>query len=119
MEGEKFQSVVNLIVEGWRFNRYAKNLSERIADAKVQKKFFNQIARFEKNLQTTLSSLNLSILDFTGEDFEDGLPILPINLGDFSADDKLIVEVMMEPTVKFEDSAKIIRKGAAILRRKD
>lgn len=119
MENEKFQSVVDLIVESWRLNRFIKNLAERIADPKVQKKSFNQVARFEKHLQSTLDAMNLSVIDFTGEDFEDGLPILPINLGDFNANDVLMVETMMEPTVKVADTAEIIKKGAAVLRRKD
>ena len=96
-----------------------KNLSERIADAKVQKKSFNQVARFDKHLQASLNVLNLSIVDFTGAEFEVGLPIIPINLGDFQADDKLIVETMIEPTLKFADSAKNIRNGVVVLRRKD
>ena len=42
-----------------------------------------------KHLQATFDALNLQIIDFTGEEFEAGLPILPINLGDFYANDVL------------------------------
>ena len=118
IDTEKFQSVVDLIVESWRLNRHIKNLAERIADPKIQKKSFNQVARFEKHLNSTLDALNLSVIDFTGEEFEDGLPILPINLGDFDANDVLFVEMMMEPTVKVANTTEIIRKGAAVLGRK-
>lgn len=93
-------------------------MAERIADPKIQKKSFNQVARFEKHLNSTLDALNLSVIDFTGEEFEDGLPILPINLGDFDANDVLFVEMMMEPTVKVANTTEIIRKGAAVLGRK-
>lgn len=71
-----------------------------------------------KHLQATLDALNLQIIDFTGEEFEAGLPILPINLGDFCANDVLFVEMMMEPTIKVADTAEIVKKGAAVLGRK-
>ena len=61
----------------------------------------------------------MQILDFTGEEFEAGLPILPINLGDFCANDVLFVEVMMEPMIKVADTAEIVKKGAVVLGRKD
>ena len=78
-----------------------------------------QVVRFDKHLQTTLDALNLQILDFTGEEFEAGLPILPINLGDFCANDVLFVEVMMEPTIKIADTAEIVKKGAVVLGRSE
>ena len=119
MEEEKFNAVVDLIAESWRLNRYTKNLAEKIADPKVRKKSVNQVIRFDKHLQATLDALNLQILDFTGEEFEAGLPILPINLGDFCANDVLFVEVMMEPTIKIADTAEIVKKGSVVLGRSE
>ena len=116
-EEKKFNSIVDLIVESWRLNRFTKNLAEKTDNPKIQKRAFNQINRFEKSIQTALKTHNLSIVDFTGTPYETGLPILPINLGDFNAEDKLVIEMMLEPTIKIADTAEIVRKGAAVLKR--
>ncbi len=116
-EEKKFNSVVDLIVESWRLNRFTKNLADYTNDPKIQKRAFNQINRFEKCIQTALDTHNLNIIDFTGTPYETGLPILPINLGDFNVEDKLVIEMMIEPTIKIADTAEIIKKGAAVLKK--
>ena len=114
---EKFNSLVDLIVESWRFNRFAQNFVENTDDPKFQKRAFNQIKRLEKSVQSALEAYNLNVVNFTGEKYEPGLPILPINLGDFNADDELVIEMMIEPTIKIADTAEIVRKGAAVLKK--
>ena len=116
-EEKKFDSIVDLIGESWRLNRFTKNLAEKTDNPKIQKRAFNQINRFEKCIQSALETHNLNIIDFTGAPYETGLPILPINLGDFNAEDKLMIEMMMEPTIKIADTAEILRKGAAVLKK--
>ena len=114
---EKFNSLVDLIVESWRFNRFAQNFVENTDDPKFQKRGFNQIKRLENSVQSALEAYNLNVVNFTGEKYEPGLPILPINLGDFNADDELVIEMMIEPTIKIADTAEIVRKGAAVLKK--
>ena len=114
---EKFNSLVDLIIESWRFNRFAQNFVENTDDPKFQKRAFNQIKRLEKSVQSALEAYNLNVVNFTGEKYEPGLPILPINLGDFNADDELVIEMMIEPTIKIADTAEIVRKGAAVLKK--
>ena len=50
-------------------------------------------------------------MDFTGADFETGLPVAPINLADFAADENLIIETMLEPTIKLANSTEIVKRG--------
>lgn len=114
---EKFNTLVDLIVESWRFNRFAQNFVENTDDPKFQKRAFNQIKRLENSVQSALEAYNLNVVNFTGEKYEPGLPILPINLGDFNADDELVIEMMIEPTIKIADTAEIVRKGAAVLKK--
>ena len=82
-EEKKFATIVDLIVESWRLNRFTKNLADNIDSPKVKKKSVNQIKRFEQYFQAALDAYNLNVVDFTGEKYDPGLPILPINLGDF------------------------------------
>lgn len=89
-----------------------------VGDAKFQRKIFKQVVRFDKYFLAATEIFGVEVLDFTGEEFETGLPIMPINLSDFAADENLIVEAMLEPTIKVADSAEIVKCGAAVLRRK-
>jgi len=57
-------------------------------------------------------------VDFTGAEFETGLPVEPINLADFAAEENLFVEAMLEPTIKPTNSAEIIKLGVAVLGRR-
>ena len=61
----------------------------------------------------------MEVWDFTSEEFETGLPITPINLDDFAANENLFVEAMLEPTIKIADEATIVKKGAAVLGRRN
>lgn len=92
VDEKKFAAVVDLLSESWRFNQYIKNLAARIADEKVRRKTLNQVTRFGKKISTATEIFGLELLDFTGAEFETGLPIAPINLADFAADEELIVD---------------------------
>lgn len=116
---KNFDAVVELIAEGWRMNQFTKNFTARIADDKLRKKFSNQIARFDKKFSSTAETFGLELVDFTGEEFESGLPVTPINLADFAAEEKLFVAAMLEPTIKLTGSTEILKLGAAILKRRN
>ena len=117
IDEKKFSAVVDLLTESWRLNQFAKKL-EPLAGAKLQRKISNQVARFDKHFLAATEILGVEVLDFTGEEFETGLPITPINLADFAADEVLIVETMLEPTIKVAGAAEIVKCGAAVLGRK-
>lgn len=117
IDEKKFSAVIDLLTESWRLNQFTKKLIQ-IADAKFQRKISNQVARFDKHFLSATEIWGLEILDFTGEEFETGLPIIPINLSDFAANENLIVEAMFEPTIKVAGSTEIIKYGAAVLGRK-
>ena len=114
---EKVNAVVDLLSESWRLNQFTKKLSN-LANEKLKKKILNQVARFDKHFQAATEEFGLEVLDFTGADFETGLPVMPINLADFTAEENLFVEAMLEPTIKVANSAEIIKRGAAVLGRK-
>lgn len=115
VDDKKFKAVTDLLIESWRLNQFTKKLAARLADEKVQRKALNQVTRFDKHFQAVTAEFGLEVLDFTGAEFETGLPISPINLADFTADENLFVEAMLEPTIKIAGSAEIVKIGAAVL----
>ena len=117
MLDEKISAVAELLSESWRLNQFTRNLAAHINDEKLRKKISNQVARFDKKFLQATEIFGLEVVDFTGTEFETGLPVTPINLADFAADEELIVETMLEPTIKLANSAEIVKLGVAVLRR--
>ena len=115
IEKKEFNAVVDLLTESWRLNQFTKNLSANIAEEKNQRKILNQVSRFDKHFRAAAEIFGLEVLDFTGAEFETGLPISPINLADFAAEENLFVAAMIEPTIKIAGSAEIVKRGAAVL----
>ena len=114
---EKISAVAELLSESWRLNQFTRNLAAHVTDEKLRKKISNQVARFDKKFLQATQVFGLDVVDFTGAEFDAGLPVAPINLADFAADEDLIVETMLEPTIKLANSAEIVKRGAAVLRK--
>ncbi len=89
----------------------------KLADDKIKKKTLNQVSRSDKHFQAATEEFGLEVLDFTGTEFETGLPISPINLNDFAANENLSVETMLEPTINAAtlDAAKMAGLGKVAL----
>ena len=117
IDEKNLSAVAELLSESWRLNRFTEKLAAQVSDEKLRKKISNQVARFDKKFLQATEVFGVEVVDFTGSEFETGLPVAPINLADFGADEELIVEAMLEPTIKLTNSAEIIKRGAAVLRR--
>lgn len=112
---EMQQGVVTMAVEAYRLNAFVKSLVPRIADERLLKRLTNQIARFDKMFAEGLNTAGLEWIDVTGHEYDPGLPVEPINMEEFTENDELIIEVMLEPVVKIKDSTEIIKKGIVVL----
>ena len=112
---EMQQGVVTMAVEAYRLNAFVKSLVPRIADERFVKRLTNQIARVDKMFAEGLNTAGLEWIDVTGNEYDPGLPIEPINMEEFTENDELIIEVMLEPVVKIKDSTEIIKKGIVVL----
>lgn len=113
---ENLKAVVELLTESWRLNQFTKSLARLASDERLQRKIVNQVTRFDKHFHAAAAELGLEVVDFTGAEFETGLPLTPINLADFAANETLFVEAMLEPTIKRTGSAEVIKHGVAVLR---
>lgn len=112
-----YGDIADYVFESWRLRQYTADLVGKVINSQIQKRGFNQIRRFDKHSTAALEKLGVEVLDFTGEKFDTGLPVYPINLDDFQPDTKLVVEMMLEPTIKKKDSAEILKKGAVVVGR--
>lgn len=107
--------MINLIVEAYRLRNFTANLVKNANDVRLIKRASNIITRFDKHFLGTLHTFNLELLDFTGHVYETGLPVHPINLADFEAEDILVIEAMIEPVIKESNSANILKPGVVVV----
>lgn len=115
---EKLLALANTIVEVWRLEQAIVQESRFIQDSRSIKRLQNQLTRFVKHYFPAMSQLGLQVIDFTNREYEPGLPVNPINLSDFQADDEhLKIEFMMEPVIKKTNSTDIIHRGVVVLGR--
>jgi len=110
------ESLINVSIEGWRFARaYTRAVSK--LDASHQSKYLSPLNYFLKQIEDNLKLFGVSLVAFEGQPFDPGLPIKAINLSDFTNDDRLIVDMMLEPVVMGKSG--LLRMGSALLKRVD
>ena len=112
---DMYIALSELALESWRLRQYTAGLLGRMIDGQVKKRGNSQLHRFDRRGKEALDRLGLELLDFTGESFDTGLPVYPINLNDFEGDIPLIIEMTLEPTIKVKDSADILHKGTVVV----
>jgi hypothetical protein len=107
-------ALINFAVEIWRLPKMLNKLIAKI-DLDEQKKYVNQFNWFNKKAIEFFQSESISISSLEGMPFDVGMPVDPINIGDFTKDDELIVEQVLEPVIL--QNGKILKTGSVILRK--
>jgi len=106
--------VLRMAIDCWRFARVYQRLVLKL-NADEQVKFFSQYRYFLKQLEDNMSAVGLRLVNLEGQPFDPGMAASAINLADFSSQDKLCVEQMLEPTIM--DDNGIVKMGTVILRK--
>jgi hypothetical protein len=109
-------SIIDIAVEAWRFKHVFSSALSKL-EAAESNRFLNQYLYFFKKVESALENAELKIVNVEGKKYDIGLPITPLNMDEFSQDDKLIIEQMIEPIIM--KSGKVIKNGTVILRRMD
>lgn len=107
-------TLTDFAVEIWRLPKMLRKLVAKL-DLDEQQKYVSQFNWFNKKAIDFLQSEGISIAEFEGLPFDAGIPIKPINIGDFSPDDELVIEQILEPVIM--QNGKIIKTGSAILKK--
>jgi hypothetical protein len=107
-------SIIDIAVEAWRFRRVFSNAISKL-DATESSRYFNQYLYFFKKVESAIENANLKIINVEGKKYDIGLPVSPLNMEEFSQDDILVIDQMIEPIIM--DSGKVLKSGTVILRR--
>lgn len=86
----------------------------RNADPGEYKKYMSQFSWFEKKVYRALEEAGLITVDLSGQRYDPGMAVTPLNLEEFDPDAVLIIDRMMEPVIMKDD--RLIRTGTVILR---
>jgi hypothetical protein len=106
------KALINISVEGWRFARVFGRLLSKL-DAGEAPRYANQARYFLKKIDDGLAEAGLRILSFEGQNFDPGMAVSALNIGDFGPHDVLVIDQMVEPVVMGPEV--LVRGGTVIL----
>lgn len=110
------KSVVTLAIESWRFARVFDRILIKL-DAGEQNRYKNQFKWFLKKVDESLSTANMKIVNVEGQEFDPGMAATALNLEEFDANDRMVVDQMLEPIIM--GSGGLVKTGTVTLRRID
>ena len=109
-----FKSLIDISVESWRFSRLFARLLSKL-DAGEGARYTSQYRYYLKRLEETLESSGLRLVNVEGQPYDPGIAATALNIGDFSADDVLVVEQMIEPIIMGSEG--LVRSGTVMLKK--
>lgn len=108
------QSLMNVAVESWRFARLFGRLVSRLESVESTR-YVNQFRYFTKRLEENLEQAGMRIVNLEGLPYDTGAAATAINVADFSPEDALIVDQMLEPIIMGTEG--LLRPGTVTLRK--
>lgn len=111
-ETPRDEALLNLAIESWRFGRVFSRVLARL-DVTESARFASQLRYFQKRVDESLSTMGMRLVNLEGEPFDPGIAASALNLADFSPEDRLAVEQMIEPIVMGTDG--LVRPGTVLL----
>ena len=107
-------SLIAMVVESWRFSRLFIRVIGKL-DAGEAPRYINQFRYFQKKMEESLEATGLKIVNVEGQPFDPGMAASALNVGDFEADEVLLVDQMVEPIIMGSEGLK--RPGTVTLRK--
>lgn len=108
--------MVELAIESWRFQKLFGRALAKL-DAGESLRFTNQHRYFVKKIDDCLELIGFRLVNLEGQKYEHGSAVSALNVGDFDAEDDLIVDQMIEPVVMGKEG--LLRPGTVVLRKVD
>lgn len=109
------EAIINLIIESWRFIKASDRVVDRL-DAGCSRSYGGQLRWFKSKVEDAMNAAQIEIVNLENEPYDSGMPVSVLNMADFTEEDELFVDRMLEPIVMGLDG--IIKPGTVILRRK-
>ena len=108
------KSLLDVAVESWRFGRLFDRLLLKL-DAGEQGRYRGQFRWFQRKLEDSLTDAGMRIVNVEGHAFDPGIAATPLNIEEFSSEDALVVDQILEPIIMGRDG--LVRTGTVTLRK--
>ena len=108
------RTLLSLATDGWRFSKVFTRVDNHICAAE-QSRYVSHYQYFLKQLEAILSDVGYRLVNLEGHPFDPGMAATMENLADFTPEDTLVVDQMLEPVIMGEQG--VVKIGAAILRK--
>jgi hypothetical protein len=105
-------ALIEIAVESWRFSRVFLRLISKL-DAGEGTRYVNQLRYFQKRIEESLDQVGLKLVNVEGQYFDTGVAATALNVADFSPDDRLIINQMIEPIIMGNEGLK--RQGTVMV----
>ncbi|MCM1512485.1 MAG: hypothetical protein NC112_05185 [Oxalobacter formigenes] len=112
--GAERKALISMAVESWRFARVFGRLLSKL-DAGEQNRYKSQFRWFIKKMEEALEQADLRIVNIEGQPFDPGMAATPLNIEEFDAQDKLIIDQMLEPVIMGKSG--LAKTGTIILKK--
>lgn len=110
------KGITNIAVEAWRLERLLYKLLLTL-DIKEQRRYSSKLRWFVKSTYSSLEEAGLKIIDYDGHLYDSGIPVTPINLDDFSENDVLYINQMIEPVI-IDANGGVVHTGTVSLQKR-
>lgn len=107
------ESLILMAIESWRMSKTLEKLLNSL-DVKIQNRYQSKIRWFVKKTEDALNCVELKLVNYEGESYDPGIPVTPLNLGDFEANETLFIEQMIEPVI-VDTLGNIVNSGVVSL----
>ena len=108
------KSLLDVAVESWRLGRLFDRLLLKL-DEGEQGRYRRQFRWFQRKLEDSLTDAGMRIVNVEGHAFDPGIAATPLNIEEFSFEDALVVDQMLEPIIMGPDG--VVRTGTVTLRK--
>lgn len=84
-------------------------------DAGESQRYLSQLKYHIEKLEKNLGSLGVRLVNLEGHPYDAGMAVKALNMEDFTAEDLLVVEQMLEPVIMGGDG--LLREGTVMLKK--
>lgn len=106
--------LIDMAVESWRLSRLFLRVAAKL-DAGESARYVNQLRFFQRQVEENLRTAGLSLVNVEGQEYDPGMAASALNVGDFEAGDRLVIDQMVEPIIMSDTG--IRRTGTITLRK--
>ena len=117
-DSESFEKAfIDILLESWRFSNVFRGAMPKLSGEDYDR-YQGRYSWFRRRLDEIAESVGVRIVEINpGEPYDTGIAATPLNIGDFEADEDLLIENMIEPIIIYDGS--VIKAGTVMLGRKE